>query len=253
MQTPDGGWAVIMLGMRPAGGTQAFAALGRETFITAARWVDGWLEIDPVVLAPRPGEVRVADDFDGEALAPEWISVRRYPAELAALRPEGGVVLTGDGSTLDDLRPVYLARRPQHQQVRVSVQVDPGTGVGGLAVRFDELHHYEIEVGGGIVTARAAVAGIRQEWTCPAPSDLVTLHLDCEPPSGNKLLDILTSDIVVLGVSDADGSGRVDLARVDGRYLSQETAASFTGRVIGIYAVEDSVTFSRYRYAGWED
>ena len=48
VQTPDGGWAVVMLGMRPAGGTQAFAALGRETFITPARWEDGWLEIDPV-------------------------------------------------------------------------------------------------------------------------------------------------------------------------------------------------------------
>ena len=43
------------------------------------------------------------------------------------------------------------------------------------------------------------------------------------------------------------------LARVDGRYLSQETAASFTGRVIGVYAVRGSVTFSRYRYVGWED
>jgi xylan 1,4-beta-xylosidase len=253
VQTPDGGWAVIMLGMRPAGGTQAFAALGRETFITPARWVHGWLEIDPVELAPRPGEHRFEDDFDGETLAPEWISVRRYPAELATLRPEGAVVLEGDGSTLDDLRPVFLARRPQHQQLRVTVHVDPGTGLGGLAVRFDELHHYEIEVGDGVVTARAAVAGIRQEWTAPAPSGVVTLHLDCEPPTGPNLLDWLTSDIIVLGVSDADGDGRVDLARVDGRYLSQETAASFTGRVIGIYAVRGSVTFSRYRYVGWED
>ena len=35
VQTPDGGWAVVMLGMRPKGATQAFSALGRETFITA--------------------------------------------------------------------------------------------------------------------------------------------------------------------------------------------------------------------------
>jgi len=251
VQTPDGGWAVVMLGMRPAGGTQAFAALGRETFITPARWVDGWLEIDPVILAPRPGQEQVADDFDTGELAPEWISVRRFPAELASLQPDG-VALTGDGSTLDGLRPVFLARRPQHQQLRVAVRIDPGSGLGGLAVRFDELHHYEIEVGGGVVTVRAAVAGIRQEWTAPAPSEVVTLHLDCEPPTGPNLLDWLTSDIIVLGVSDADSNGRVDLARVDGRYLSQETAASFTGRVIGIYAVRGTVTFSRYRYTGWE-
>ena len=184
------------------------------------------------------------DDFDGETLSPEWISVRRFPAELASLQPGGGAALTGDGSTLDDLQPVFLARRPQHQQLRVSVRVDPGAGLGGLAVRFDELHHYEIEVGGGLVTVRAAVAGIRQEWTAPAPSEVVTLHLDCEPPTGPKLLDWLTSDIIVLGVSDSGGDGRVDIARVDGRYLSQETAASFTGRVIGVYAVRGTVTFS---------
>ena len=62
----------------------------------------------------------------------------------------------------------------------------------------------------------------------------------------------LTSDVVVLSAQTADGD-RHELARVDGRYLSQETAASFTGRVIGVYAVRGTVTFSRYRYTGWED
>jgi xylan 1,4-beta-xylosidase len=39
---------------------------------------------------------------------------------------------------------------------------------------------------------------------------------------------------------------------VDGRYLSQETAASFTGRVIGLYAVNGEVNFSDFRYRGIE-
>jgi hypothetical protein len=254
VQAPGGEWAVVLLGMRPKGMTQAFAALGRETFITPARWVDGWLEIDPVEFAPRPGEAVVVDDFDTGEISPEWISVRRLPTDVATIEPPDGLVLTGDGSTMDDQRPVFVARRPQHPQVRASVVIDPGAGLGGFAVRFDERHHYEIEVGSRTVTARAVVSGIRQKWTAPAPSAIVTLHLDfVEPPTGNGMLDLLTSDIVVLGVSDADGNGRVDLARVDGRYLSQETAASFTGRVIGLYAVHGSVTFHRYRYVGWDD
>ena len=52
------------------------------------------MEIDPVILAPRPGEHQVADDFDGETLAPEWISVRKFPAELASLRPAADTVPT---------------------------------------------------------------------------------------------------------------------------------------------------------------
>ena len=99
-----------MLGMRPTGATQAFSALGRETFITPARWTNGWLEIDPVLLNPRPGDTEIVDDFSvSETLSPEWIAVRRHPRDIATVK-DGRLHLTGDGSTLDDLRPVYVAQ-----------------------------------------------------------------------------------------------------------------------------------------------
>ena len=63
---------------------------------------------------------------------------------------------------------------------------------------------------------------------------------------------MLPSDHVVLGFTDPSTGTRTDLARVDGRYLSQETAASFTGRVIGLYAVTGTVSFTDFRYAGRE-
>ena len=251
VQAPDGSWAVVMLGMRPAGATQAFSALGRETFITAARWEAGWLAIDPVELAPRDDGFGFTDDFAGPALSPEWIGVRRFPSDLAHIPSAGRLVLTGDGSTMDDPQPVFVGRRQRHRRFEASVTVTAGAGIGGLAVRFDELHHYEVEVAGGTVVARGVVAGLRQEWTCAAPAETVTLHLDCVPPSGSRMLDVLTSDIVVLGVSGA-GAGRRELARLDGRYLSQETAASFTGRVLGLYAVSGEVSFAEFRYEGIE-
>ena len=43
------------------------------------------------------------------------------------------------------------------------------------------------------------------------------------------------------------------LADVDGRYLSAETAASFTGRVVGLYATTGRVAFAGLRYRGSED
>ena len=243
-----------MLGMRPAGGTQAFSALGRETFITAARWVDGWLEIDPVVAGARaPARSGVDDDFDGEPLSPEWISVRRYPTELATAATGRRVALTGDGSTLDDPRPVFVAAASSTSRCGCPCRSTPAPASAGSPSGSTSCTTTRSRSAAAWSPPARRSRASGRNGPCPAPSDVVTLHLDCEPPTGNKLLDILTSDIVVLGVTDADGNGRVELARVDGRYLSQETAASFTGRVIGVYAVRGSVTFSQYRYAGWED
>jgi xylan 1,4-beta-xylosidase len=74
---------------------------------------------------------------------------------------------------------------------------------------------------------------------------LVVAHHDA---AGAGMAALLTSDIVVLSVGTGDE--KVELARPDGRYLSQETAASFTGRVLGLYAVTGDVAFRRYRYVG---
>ena len=100
------------------------------------------------------------------------------------MRPDGRLVLDGDGSTLDDLRPVFVgppAAAPAAAGVRGGAT--PAPALGGLAVRFDELHHYEIEVGGGVVTARGG--GGRNPAGMDQPRrrrTVVTLHLDCVPP-----------------------------------------------------------------------
>jgi xylan 1,4-beta-xylosidase len=48
-------------------------------------------------------------------------------------------------------------------------------------------------------------------------------------------------------------AGPVELAALDGRYISAETAAAFTGRVMGLYAREGAVTFDAVRYEGRDD
>jgi hypothetical protein len=54
----------------------------------------------------------------------------------------------------------------------------------------------------------------------------------------------------VVRLSVDSGTGPVELAALDGRYVSAETAASFTGRVVGMYAAEGTVAFDRFRYRG---
>ena len=237
---PDGQWLCVLLGVRPRSGTRAFSALGRETFVTPVTWSDGWPAVAPVELAPRPG-TRVEIDFS-EALDGEWIGVRRLPSEIATLE-DGRLVLTADGSTLGDAQPVFVGRRQEHLTNEVTVQLDVAAGVGGLAVRYDEQFRVEVEAGDGAVTARAWIGGLHQEWRHPLAGDRVELHLASRRPAAGGGL-VSTSDVFHLGAT-VDGE-RVELAQIDGRFLSSEVTESFTGRVIGVYAVRGRIAVERW-------
>lgn len=249
---PNGDWLCVLLGVRPRSMTRAFSALGRETFVTPVRWQDdGWPAIDPVLLNPRPGtriEVSFAEDrpLDGE-----WIAVRATPGSLADLtsRP-GALVLHGRGTTLDDLRPVFIGRRQEHLTNSVTVRIDVSAGIGGLAVRYDERFHVEVEAGGGALTARAVVGDLVQEWSAPLSSDVVILHIDSEKPEADAGF-ARTSDVFRLGAT-AEGA-RIELAEVDGRFLSSETCESFTGRVIGVYARSGDVAVESWTAEGHDE
>lgn len=251
VEGPDGEPYLVMLGVRPRGMVRSFSALGRETFVTPARWTeDGWLEADAVELAPRPGAMEWTEDFDGE-LGPQWLGVRRFPESCSSTteRP-GWLVLHGEGSGLDVAAPVFVGVRQQHQTVTYEARVDVQDGVGGLAVRYDEDTHYEIETGDGEVVARAVVPGFVREVRAPLPAgSAVDLVLTSRRPDP-KGFGHASSDVVGLGFRDADGVRL--LAEVDGRSLSAETAASFTGRVVGLYAVSGVVAVDRLSYRGDE-
>jgi len=246
---PDGSWLCVLLGVRPRSGTRAFSALGRETFVTPVTWHDGWPAIAPVQRHPRPG-TRVEPDLD--RLDGEWIGVRRLPAQTADLASHpGAIVLHADGSTLADPRPLFLGRRQEHLNSATTVRLDVSGGVGGLAVRFDENFHVEVEAGAGRVTARATLSGLVQEWSHDLPTPVVDLHLDSVRPDPGWRM-VATSDVFRLGFS-AGGRARVHLADVDGRFLSSEVTESFTGRVIGAYAVSGDVVLHSWVCVGDDD
>jgi beta-xylosidase len=249
---PDGDWLCVLLGVRPRSMTRAFSALGRETFVTSVRWQsDGWPAIDPVLLNPRPGtRVEIGFSPDRE-LDGEWIAVRALPATHADLtsRP-GRLTLRADGSTLDDPRPVFVGRRQEHLTNAVTVTMDVTAGVGGLAVRYDERFHVEVEAGGGQIVGRARIGGLVQEWRAPFGGGTLELHLDSRKPAPAQGFP-RTSDVFHLGAT-VDGE-RVELGEVDGRFLSSETAESFTGRVIGVYAVAGEVAVDRWIAEGDDD
>jgi xylan 1,4-beta-xylosidase len=240
VRTPDGGWAMVLLGMRARGMTQAFSPMGRETFITGLEWVDGWPVMEPLDVISG-SEPLVVEGIGG----PEWISIRT-PAPDWSEAVGDELVIDGDGSTMDDPRPRFVGRRQQHAAVVFAARVDPGDGVGGLTLRIDENHHYDVEVGGGIARARGRIGPFRQTWDAPVAPGPVTLRIETRPTAGVEGLAV-APDVVHLF------DGDVELAALDGRYLSAETAAAFTGRVVGMYAVSGAPAFDEVRYEGRDE
>jgi xylan 1,4-beta-xylosidase len=245
VQAPEGTWWMLLLGTRPRGCFPSFHVLGRETFLAPVEWVDGWptagpvRESHPAPTARHPVEPEPPrEDFDAAHLAPYWISPRSRPDGSWSLgeRP-GWLTLHATGSSRDLPGRTFVGRRQQHPDCRVSARLAPGTGRGGLSVRMDEAHHYDLEVAGGEVSVIARIGPVRQELARrPLPSGPVTL-----------VVDIRTADLGPDTIAFSTEGGE-PLAELDGRHLSTQVATGFTGRVIGMYVTEGTAAFDWFEY-----
>jgi beta-xylosidase len=197
------------------------------------------IELNDVLPAPI-----FIDDFSADEISGEWLTVRRLPSEIVSKKP-GSVLLRGEGRPLEHEAPVFLGRRQRRLEgvVRATVKVQ---GVGGLTMRYDEAAHYDIEISGKQIIARAVLSHATQEVAVAAPAaESVTLFMKLDRPVGNDFPSLQTSDIIRLGFIDAKGN-EVIVASFDGRYLSAEVTCSFTGRVIGVYSIDGSLELTRY-------
>ncbi|MDV7219477.1 glycoside hydrolase family 43 protein [Streptomyces prunicolor] len=242
---PDGTWWMVLLGTRPRGWFPGFHVLGRETFLTPVEWADGWPRVGPVEeqhQAPstwHPFQLPpVRDDFDAPTLAFSWISPRSRPDDSWSLTRRPGWL------TLDARSgPAFFGRRQQHLDCRAAVRIDPGSGRAGLSVRMDEAHHYDIEVAGGVVSVVLRIGPVRERIAERA----------VEPGPLTLAVDISTADVGTRGPDTLTFSvegpeGAVELAELDGRYLSTQVAGGFTGRVIGMYVTEGEAAFDWFDY-----
>jgi xylan 1,4-beta-xylosidase len=250
VETPDGGWAMVLLGVRTLGRTRAFSPIGRETFLTEVRWVDGWPVVEPVVARPRR-EIDVRRISFDHALDGEWIAVRRFPQTFADVA-DGVLTLHGTGDTMGARMPSFIARRQTHLNVEADVLVDSSTGSGGLAIRYDEVHYARIHVETTddvtTVTATASLSGMSSSWSATAHSSSVRIGVSIAPTPRIPGPRSYAGDSLTLWFEGP--GGRTELAVIDGRYLSAETAASFTGRVLGLFAVSGAVRYRELTITG---
>ena len=163
VETQGGDWFLAHLASRPVGPDRR-CILGRETSIQKVVWAaDGWLRLESGGIRPSL-EVPVSvpahpwpplpdrDDFDDDALSPDWASLR-IPADpsWASLNERPGWLrLRGRESLFSLHEQSLVARRLQNFRVRVETRMDfrPACFLqsAGLICYYDTSGHYYLRV-----------------------------------------------------------------------------------------------------------
>lgn len=249
VQAADGSWWLVFLGVRARGGTPRYHVLGRETFLAAVTWADGWPVVGPIISGPS-AVVDDRDEFDASRLGPQWISPRSRP-ELSLRERPGWLTVRSRADSLDHPAVAFVGRRPAHLSWAVRTRLDAADGCGGLAVRMDERHHYSVEVAGGQVFAQARIGPLGQRLGLrDLPPGPAVLRIEARPAAGLERpggpAPDVGPDVIRLGFET--GGQFVVLAELPGRYLSTEVTGGFVGRVTGMYALTGAVHFDWFEY-----
>ncbi|MFI1977045.1 glycoside hydrolase family 43 protein [Streptomyces wedmorensis] len=226
VQTPDGDWRAVLLGVRPG------SAIGRETFLSRVTWEDGRPVFAPV--AHRGHNSPLHDDF--ATLTADWSTLRT---------PRSRFWSTGDGLRLR-LRPERLGERttpsllarPQEQpdcdastELRFSPGA-PGEEAGLAVVLDDDAHLLFLRTTEGLTLRRGTevLAGV------PLPPGPVRLEV--------RIRGFRHSFFY----APPDGS-RKELATVEATFL----APLFTSVHIGLYAGSQGRPSTNEAHFPWFD
>ncbi len=231
VRTVDGEWAAVYLGTRPRGSTPGFHVLGRETFLAGVDWVDGWPVFDEGRFDPPLPTTGFTDDFSAARLDARWVVPGGEPGSVGVRHPSGGLELRHlpDGPT----GPGLLCTRVRDLAWTADATFE---GSGRFLVRLDDRHWYGLTLEDGQVRATVRVGALQQELNAvPVVGTTVVLRIACLPPRSARVpLGDAGPDELVLSIDDGDGP--LELARLDGRYLSTEVASGFTGRMLALCA-----------------
>ncbi|MBD9470322.1 glycoside hydrolase family 43 protein [Pseudoxanthomonas sp. PXM01] len=256
VEGPDGTWWAVFLASRNY--QLRHYNTGRETYLLPVQWRDGWPEILPAgktipyvvkapswmrgeaAQAPSTGNFVHRDEFDGAALALEWLRVRVPKTAWAdlATRP-GALAVHPLAEGLETLRnPAFLGRRQQHLRFEASTSMTlPASGVAaGLAAFQSEAYWYFLGVrridDGRMAVFLEARDGSGSTRTLAtrelAAADTLRLKVDGDEGEYGFSIDV------------GDGRGWQSVAsKVDGTVLSTDRAGGFVGALLGPFARDE--------------
>lgn len=245
VQTANGEWWAVFLGCRPGPG--GIEQLGRETFIMPVSWSrDGFpyitQEKDTVPLTLRRegterkervtfGNFTWRDDFDGDSLRPEWLSLLG-PADAYTSVGGGRLTLTpAEVLPQDGRTPPMILRRIQHHKFTAETRLDfspyPGAEAG-MAVFKNEQRYYRFGLRRGTIVVERSDKG---------RSASVIAATDVSDNTQSVILrTACLGDKYEFSFSADNGATWQTVARdVDASFVSQR-AGGFTGTTIGVYA-----------------
>ncbi|GAA1944795.1 glycoside hydrolase family 43 protein [Microbacterium deminutum] len=236
VQTTAGEWAAVYLGVRPRGSTPGFHVLGRETFLAGVNWTDGWPTFDESRFDIPQADTRFSDDFT-EDLNPRWVVPDGEPAAVIERDAGGGVRF----HSTDDV----LCARVRDFDWHTDAEVEKAGSVG---LRLDDRHWYHVQLCDGIVRAVIQIGDLRHELGGFATQEqYVTLCVETAAPRTPPVpFGHAGPDDIVMSVVCEHGT--TELARLDGRYLSTEVAAGFTGRMLTVGAPSPDGRILRVTY-----
>jgi len=241
IELADGSWALVFLATRPRGTFPRWHTNGRETFLAGVDWVDDWPVVDEARYDVPVSTSSFVDEFRGEVLHPRWIAPGTAPSTFART--------SADGLRLDPGRDALTASAERLLAVRAEDELWSArlhaTGDVALSVRMDDAHQLLVERIGEEVRARIVIGPLSDvvaSATVSADAALEIRAVEFEAERGARR----GPDLLRAGVAAAEGF--VELAALDGRYLSTEVAGGFTGRVIGIEALGEQVAVIRFEY-----
>lgn len=244
VQLVDGSWAMIHLGVRPGGKTPGFHGNGRETFAVGIDWKDGWPVVDEDRFAGDREDHSFEDTFSATELHGRWLAAGVFPTTFTSPAAEGGLVI--DAAAVDDA-PAMIVTRPRDSEWQAAATVDVD-GVARMLLRIDDDHLCAVTFDGAMVEAAVKVGPATQVLGRAETSGATTLRIGVSLTEPGPWGRPAAPDLIHLGWIDADGVDH-DLGSVDGRYLSVELAAAFTGRVVGIQSVVGTTTVRSFTYS----
>lgn len=254
VETPNGEWWTIFLGVRPYDGTHFNT--GRETFLLPVTWKDGWpvilegdekvpvklkrpdLPLDEEPEPPTHGNFTYTDDFEESSLADYWTMIRTPHEEWWNITGNGFLQIESRPDIISGLgNPSFIGRRQQHLYGSASTKMiyapeNPGD-VAGL-VAFQGEHYYYML---GVTLNNEGEKEIFVKKSEGDEKSVIASEIIEDDSNHEYYLKIEAKG------ADYDFSYALDednwqnlCKGADGTILSTNKAGGFVGTVIGMYA-----------------
>lgn len=242
IQTPNGDWWAVMLGVRKLNGNYY---LGRESFLTPLAFEGIQPVFNPGIGEVLPQDKRpdlpwtpvkespARDEFDNEKLGLEWTFLRTPQSQWYSIEKGHLNLQLRPTTSKDGGNPSLIARRFQHHQFTATTQMKftPSADheVAGLLAIQNENFHYRLELG---LKDNTQVVSLYKVFSKKRKEQIETLIAQA-PYSTNKI--VLRMKVDKMQVEFFYGENEKHLQTLGGTQSCDAFCSNYSGGFIGAF------------------